>query len=366
MFTAIKKNFSRYAGVALLALALQACNKEFDKVPQPAAPANGNTLGQVLNTDPSFSILKAAVERAGLTSLFATNNRYTVFAPDNDAFAASGLSLAVVNALPAAQLQSILSYHVIPQALPSAQVPTTFPNVQMPTLLSLPGGNPLLKMSIFPSRRGNMVYVNNIPVKQADVQVGNTVVHKVAALVAPPTRLLADTIARDADLSYFRAAVARADEGQVGLARFDSLMKFGVANMTVLAPNNAAFQGLLTALLPAGTPISEAIFAALPVATVRGIIAYHLLARVVNGAPSPYRAYSVNFPATPTFLTTFVNASVPSHPGVQVQATFTGPLVTRLTFTGVGNGGVAANVVAADRPAVNGVFHKIDRVLLPQ
>lgn len=366
MLSIIKKKILLLACAAFAILGLQACNKEFEEVPAPAEPVSGPSLGQVLSADPNYSMLKAAVIRAGLENSFGTNIKYTVFAPDDAAFATSGITLEMINALPPVTLQALLSYHVIPQALTSAQIPGSFPNMIMPTLLPLTLNNPLLKVNIFPSKRGIQLYANNIPVKQADIRVGGTVVHKVAAVVVPPSRLLADTLARDPDLSYFRAAVARADEGQEGLARFDSLMKYGVVHMTVLAPTNDAFRSLLAQMLPPGTPISEAVFGALPVATVRGIIAYHLLAEIVNGSPVPYRAYSVNLPAMPTVLKTFVNVSVPAHPGVQAQASFTGPLATGITFLGAGNRGMAANVVAADRPAVNGVFHKIDRVLLPQ
>ena len=88
------------------------------------------------------------------------------------------------------------------------------------------------------------------------------------------------------------------------------------------------------------------------------------------------RAFSVNFASTPTFYTTLVNSAVSVHPGVNVQATFTGPFVTSLQFTGYGinpatgqaypTTPVAAKAVSMDHHAVNGVFHVIDQVLLPQ
>ena len=66
---------------------------------------------------------------------------------------------------------------------------------------------------------------------------------------SPPARLLKDTLNRVSDLTYFKAAVARADSGQVNLGRLDSLLNYAVTNMTVLAPNDAAFQNLIYGLV---------------------------------------------------------------------------------------------------------------------
>lgn len=364
MISNLSKKAASIIGVALAALVLQSCvkNTEFETVPAPPAPQPGGTsISQALAADPNLSLLKAAVDRAGIASAFGSDSRFTVFAPDNDAFAASGLSLAAINALPPATLQAILSYHVIPQAILSTAIPVDRFNLQMPTLLPLPGGNPLVKNSIFPGRTARGVYANNIPIKQADIAVGNSVVHKVAALVMPPSQLIAQIIGADADLSILRAVITRADSGQVGLNRLDSVTRFGLANITLFAPTNDAFR----ALFPPGTP-DAAIIGALntpqlfPAQTVRGIVVYHLLGS---------RAFSVSLPAGPAFVPTLLNGAVANHPGVRVTTSFTGPMATLVRLEGFGNINAnqpAARVLTADLNAVNGVVHKIDRVLLPQ
>ena len=305
----------------------------------------------MIETDASFSVLKAAAIKAGVLDLLKTKGAsYTVFAPDDAAFALSGINVAVINAMPAADLKSLLSYHVIPQSLPSAQITSSFPNVQMPTLLAIPSPAPFTaftKMNVFPSKRGSALFANNIPVKQADVTVGNGVIHKVAAVVAPPTKLIGQITGEDADLSFFRAAVARADSGQVGLNRLDSVMKFGLANVTVFAPSNDAVKKLLVAF---GLPPVEAAFDFVPVQTVRGLVAYHMLGS---------RAFSVNLPATTGTIATLLGAS--PFPPITVDRSTTLP-----RLTGAGNGGQFANFLSMDKNAVNGVVHKIDMVLLPQ
>lgn len=347
MFSVIKKPTFLALIVVALFVTTQSCNKEFEHIEESTPTNSGQTAGELIENDASFSILKAAITKAGLTNVLKAGNKLTVFAPDDAALTASGISLAAVNALPASQLQSLLSYHIIPQALPSAAIPTTFPNVQMPTLLPLLQTNPFAKMSIFPSRRNNTLFANNIPVTQADIAVGNGVVHKVARVVAPPTQLVAQIIGADNELSFFRAAVARADSGQTGLNRLDSVMKFGLANVTVFAPNNDACRQLLIGL---GLPPSEATFNFLPVQTVRAIVAYHMLG---------VRAFSVNLPATTSTIQTLLGAS--PFPQLTVDRSAAAP-----RLLGAGNGGMFANFTALDKNSVNGVVHIIDAVLRPQ
>lgn len=347
MFLLNKKIASLIFALALAAATMSSCNKEFEEI-EVAPQTTGATTGDLIETDASFSLLKAAAIKAGMLDLLKTKGAsYTVFAPDDAALTASGISLGVINALPASQLQSLLSYHIIPQALPSSKIAASFPNVQMPTLLPLLATNPFAKMSLFAGRQGALLFANNIPVTQADVVTANGVLHKVARVVAPPTQLVAQLIAADDDLSFFRAAVVRADSGQVGLNRLDSVMKFGLANLTVFAPGNNAVKELLVYM---GLPPSEAAFNFIPVQTVRGIVAYHMLG---------VRAFSVNLPAATTTIQTLLGA--PPYPQLTVDRSTALP-----RLTGAGNGGLYANFLYTDKNAVNGVLHKIDRVLIPQ
>jgi Secreted and surface protein containing fasciclin-like repeats len=364
MFSIIHKKF----GVALLATALlvmQSCNKEFEDIPTVTKPVPSNTIGDVIETDASFSILKVAATKAGLMPVLKNpDNKLTFFAVDDAAIAASGLSLAAINAMPAAQLNAILSFNIIPQALPSSSITALFPPLQMPTLLALDPTNPLVKMNIFISKRGTALYANNIPVKQADIAAGNGVIHKVAALVAPPSKLLSSLIYDDPQLSLFEAAILRGDVGSSGLTSIDFLLKYPVVNFTVFAPTNDAMKVVINQLSGGAVPLAapdqvfiDFINNFVPVQTAQGIVAYHILGT---------RAFAANLPEAATYIPTLVNLAVPSHPGVQVQSSFTGPFATGLKVTGVGNGGVASNVIVLDKNAVNGVLHIIDRVLLPQ
>jgi uncharacterized surface protein with fasciclin (FAS1) repeats len=338
--------------LTLIVIVAASCNKNVDDAtPINYPPGTGSTIGEVLNTNPSFSILKAAVTKAGLLPAVSDKNTvFTVFAPDDAAFTRSGISLALINALPAASVASIVQYHIIPgRSITSSAIPTSFPNVQMPTafVFPSPNTNPLVRFSNFPSKRGSNVWVNNIPVVTPDLATANGTIHVTFAMLNPPTRVLLDTMSRDADLSYFAAAVTAADAGVPAGSKFSDFLANPLANFTVMAPTNQAFINLLTFL---GLPASPSSLGFLPAQTVRGIVAYHLLLG---------RAFAANLPTVATPVPSLLSASISGAP--------------LLTFNASPGGGVkgAANptyssITAIDRHAINGVYHKIDQVLLPQ
>jgi hypothetical protein len=406
------------------AVAFSACNKKLEEfAPIPVAPyPTGTTIAATLTASANDSLFNRMLIRSGLQSLFADNTKQlTLFAVDSNGMkafvnAASGgaipanapssiVSAFLANTLPAGTAAGIIQYNTLGQKVLAANIGTAFPNFPYTSQIVLDPNQPFVRSSIFPVRGTTFSYVNNLPITAVDIQASNGVIHRTASVVTPPTTLLKGAIAGQATLKYFREAVARADSGAVGTSRIDSLLNFGVTNMTVLAPNDAAFQGLLTPLItgaliaqgvaPAtaaaqatalvnavdanGNPTvfrNPLLFAAIPASTVRGIVAYHVLASGTTSIVPNIRVFSVNVPGAPAFVKTLVNGSVAAHPGVNAVAAYTAgnPFPTSVQFRGLGTlpsggtpySGPAANVVLADRHSVNGVFHIIDRVLLPQ
>jgi uncharacterized surface protein with fasciclin (FAS1) repeats len=357
----------RFFVPALLVLfVLQACNKEFDDtdttppVINKPGPTGTSVINDLINSDTSFSFLKAAIAKAGLGATLSNNDiQLTLFAPDNAAFRRSGIpsEAVITSVLDEATVRSIVSYHLTPGYLPAAQIPTTFPNLQYATFLNpAPQLSPLLRLTIFPSRRDNGAWVNNIPIIEPDINASNGVLHRVFALVAPPSKSIYEIVTADTSLTFLVAALNRADSGRTTIAEgsLTEAVKSIGANLTLFAPINQAFRQMLAAM---SLPQSEAVFAGLPVNLVRGLIAYHLL----NA-----RAFSVNMPSAATSIPTLLNSGIPAHPGVNVEVAFTGPFVTSFQVTGAANGGASAAVIAQDIHATNGVIHKTDRVLLPQ
>ncbi|MBL0355622.1 MAG: fasciclin domain-containing protein [Chitinophagaceae bacterium] len=400
--------------LAMGAVFFSACNKlELDPVPNPQ-PAQGTTptLATLLD-DPNFSILKAAVSKAKLlTTLAAPTVRFTVFAPDDAAFTASGISAGVIGALDSATVTSIVKYHVVPQVVAASSIPGAFPNFQYPTILNpAPSVSALLRLTTFPSVRAGLgAWVNNVPIIATDIQAVNGVIHKVFRVVAPPSTDLWARINTDADLTYLKAAIARADSGVAAGSRLQDALNTAVnpsaigANLTIFAPTDAAMKTFVTgaiiqALVAQGLPlataqgqaaflvatygtliltnpgaISPALAAALTPAVAKGVVAYHILGSQSGSfAPPGIRVFSVNLPTTATFVKTLVNSAggpYALHPGVSVQAVFATlapsvAVVATATVKGVGNA-TASNVTTLDLHSINGVMHKIDQVLLPQ
>jgi uncharacterized surface protein with fasciclin (FAS1) repeats len=431
----------RLLTAAVVVAALFSCNKDLpDAEPIPSTPVSGATILETLN-DANYSFLKAAVTRASsvasptgnLAALLGDKNRvFTFFAPDDNAFKASFAALglpadiASLNAFRPGQLDTIIKYHLIGgQKYTAAAIAPAAPNLnlylQSSFLLQAPSAAvpPGLRMPIFAGKQGPVVFANNIPVIQPDVAVANGIIHKVAFALLPPSQVLWQRVATDPDLTYLLAAIQRADEGDAAKT-LESALKNPIANLTVFAPTNLAFQQLLTAqitgalipiitqqLIPmitqqlitggatpeeaaaqaptlaaaqapgiaqgqaAGLASTKDVFtnpalaSVLTPTTVKGIVVYHILGN---------RAFSVNLPPAPVNVPTLLNGAIPVHPGVAVQATLTPAGVTSATVKGAANA-TASNILinpsvgpggTSDQHFINGVLHKIDQVLRPQ
>ncbi len=419
MKTMINK-FKAYYLVILSGLVLTtSCNKDLEQlapIPTPVYPT-GNGIAATLAANANYSFYSALITRAGMTAtLNDLTKSFTLFAADNNGMklfvnAASGGAvplnapdatfLGFINTtLPVTSAAGIVSYNTVGQKFPAANIGNSFPNYPITTQIILDLTQPFVRMNIFPVR-GAVSYVNNLPLVSTDMAAANGIIHTAASVATPPAATLKTMLATESTLSYFRAAVARADSGSIGLSKFDSLLNYGVTNMTVLAPNDAAFQTLIfgmvyaqvlaatgnttiaTAQANAAVALGPAFFStpafygAVPASTVKGIVAYHLLASLTSSTTTPYqpniRVFSNNIPATPTFVKTLVNGSIGAHPGVMAQATYLGPIATSVNFSSYGTfppGGApfsyTANSVTLDKHAVNGVYHIINKVLLPQ
>ena len=413
--------------VTLFAMAgfISSCNKDLPEA-EPINPPvpTGNSIMETLN-DPNFTFLKAAVTRAS-TATSSTGNLstllankagvFTFFAPDDNAFKASLTALgmpadiASINFFRPGQLDTIIKYHLVGgEKITSGKVTPTNPNLnlylQSSFLLSPPSPTlpPGYRMPVFLGKQGSVLFANNIPVIQPDIEVANGVIHKVAFALLPPSQVLWQRVAADPDLTYLLAAIQKADEGDPAKT-LESALKNAAANLTVFAPTNTAFQQLLTgqitmALIPIVTqqliaggmdPVDAAAAApgiaqgqatalastpavftnpllasVLTPTVVKGIVVYHILGN---------RAFTVNMPVTAANVPTLLNGGIPAHPGVGLQATLMPTGVTAATVKGLGNA-TASNVQINPTPApggssdqlyINGVLHKIDQVLLPQ
>jgi uncharacterized surface protein with fasciclin (FAS1) repeats len=412
------------------AVFFSACNKlEVDPTPVETTQGTTPTLASLLD-DPSFSLLKAAVTKAGLMpALSSLTARYTVFAPDDAAITASltpilppGVTPAMyIAGLTQVQAAQLIQYHVLPQVVKASTIGTGFPNFQYPSMLNpAPSVSALLRLTTFPSVRAGLgAWVNNVPVTAADIEAVNGVLHKVFRIVMPPSTDLWAKIQSETDLTYLQAAIARADSGVAAGARLQDALNTSVnpsaigANLTVFAPTDAAMSAFVTGAItqalvnqgfppataqavagglvgafgptiisnpssipdvppiPPGTNIGARLAAVLTPTLAKGIVAYHVISSQSGTyAPPGLRVFSVNLPTTATNAKTLLNSAVAVHPGVTLQATFAslapGIAVVSAASVKGAANATASNVTSPDNHCVNGVIHKIDQVLLPQ
>ncbi|MEH1887738.1 fasciclin domain-containing protein [Nostoc sp.] len=144
-----------YAGTIL-------ATKSTDTVVEVASAHNLKTFVTALNT-------------AGLEKKLSSNDRFTVFAPTDAAFASlpKGTLKKLLKPENKVTLQKILTYHVLPNAIDSK----TLKSGQFKTL----EGSPL---NIKVKRTG--ITVNNARVIQKDIKASNGVIYQINTVIIPP------------------------------------------------------------------------------------------------------------------------------------------------------------------------------------
>jgi uncharacterized surface protein with fasciclin (FAS1) repeats len=315
----MKSRFVSKTGIAtfaifFLAFSFTSCKKDKDKEGSP------KTITDVVSTNANFSTLKSAVVKANLGTTLSGPGPFSVFAPDNDAFTASGITSSVIAALSAAQLKDILLYHTIGSKIMAADVPAG-PNAAVTTA----GGG-----TVYVTKSSNGVFVNGWKVTAADIAASNGVIHSIEHVLMPPAGNLVEVAQANSSLTYLVAAVVRASEGNTNVA--DVLSSAGP--FTVFAPTNQAF-------IDAGFPTIASIQAADP-NTLASILTYHVLSA---------RAFSSDL-ADGQNLTTVNGGTI--KVGLGSSATVKGNSNTS-----------ASTITAVNIMAANGVVHVINKVLLP-
>jgi len=309
----MKTNISKFR-LAIFAIAaltvFVSCSKDEDD-----KKTESKNIAQVASSNPDFSILVEALDKAGLVSAMEGTGPFTVFAPTNAAFNALFTQLGVsgISDLSAETLKPILLNHVISGNVKAMDIATGY----VETLNNYgPSGN---KVKLF-ILKGSNVMVDNSKVVTTDVIASNGTIHAIDKVILPPS--VVSHAINNPDFSILVQAVIKA-----GLV--DALSAPGP--FTVFAPTNAAFNELFAALGVSG--IDE-----LTADQLTPILLYH----VVSGNVV---ASQVSSGMVPTLKEGSNISIVANSMGVTLN----------------GN----SNVIATDVQGSNGVIHAIDAVLLP-
>ena len=312
---------------AVISLALSAsllmtgCNKNEDV---PAVI--GNTIAGIILNDSNFSSLEALMVKANLATTFDGTDPLTVFAPDNAAFAASGITSAVINGLSQAQAQTMLLYHTLISKVMSADLPAG-PNAKVLTYHN---------DSIFITKDTIGVFVNGNKLIQSDIMADNGVLHKIDRVLNAPAGNMEETIIVNG-LDSLAKAIARATNDSTGHPEIDSVLNS--AMLTFFAPTDSAFADLLATM-------SMSAIDSLPIDTLVNLLTYHIV---------PGRAFSSDLTDGPLTMLSGGIATINLTNGLNG-----GP-----TITGANNGGNPSKITIPNIISRNGVVHIIDRVLIP-
>lgn len=309
----IKNLFSALSFFALSVLFVS-CEKE------DSTPTTPSITAQVV-AGANFSLLESAVVKAKLATTLDGAGPFTVFAPTDDAFTASGITASTISSLTEEQLKAILLYHTVPSTILAANVPAG-PNAKVITA----GGD-----SIFVTKNASGVFINGINVTQADVLASNGVIHLISKVLLPPAGNIVEVAQSNSNFSFLVAAVVRASSGTTNVA---SILSTG-GPFTVFAPTNDAFKA-------AGFADIAAINAADP-NTLASILTYHVV---------PGRVFSSD-------LTNGATPATANGGTVTIALSGSGATVKGKTNA------TASNIIATNVMARNGVIHVIDKVLLP-
>jgi len=225
------KFFSRNNLAAALFLTLGVAIASCKKSSSTTTPAGPGTIAAQVSTGSDFTLLYAAVQKAGLAATLSSAGPFTVFAPTDSAFNASGITSSVINSLSAGELDTILLYHTLTSEILAANVPA----------------GPDAKVT-------------------PNIMASNGVIHTIGKVLIPSFgNNLVQAVEADTSLSLLVAAVVRASAGSTNVAAV--LSSGGI--FTVFAPTNNAFRA-------AGFPDTSAINAASP-ATLTSILTYHVI-----------------------------------------------------------------------------------------
>ncbi len=259
------------------------------------------TLLEIALRDPDFSTLAAAVNAAGLTEALQEGGPFTLFAPNNAAFAK--LPPGTLESLLAnpEQLKSILLYHVVPGRVPSKDL--------TPGLIRTAQGAPAV-ISLTP-----FAAIDDARILATDVQAATGIVHVIDKVIIPPNDI-PTLVQKDPSLSTLAAALQAA-------SLVEKLKAEGP--FTLFAPSNEAFSKLppdvLNGLLQNPEKLAQLLF-------------YHVV-------PSRIAAGDLKVGVIPTaFGGTGVYISLDPFPKVN-----------------------ESRIVATDLRAANGIIHIIDTVL---
>lgn len=309
------KTLSKLVTILFVAITFSSCSND-DDGPEPFVPTS--SIVELAQGSPQLSSLVTALTKyPDLVTLLSGDGTFTVFAPNNDAFAVllGAIGQTSIDDIPEDVLKNVLQYHVFASAALPANAVTT-------GTVTMANGE---DADIVADSNG--VTIANATVIAVDGLATNGVVHIVDSVMVPPSVLpIVGTIVAPAyfnkNFTTLIAAVLAADPSILELLLSNGPSDNG---LTLFAPTNDAFA--------AAGPVD--------VNNIEGLLAYHVVDDTVMASGLPVSG---------------IAAAEVSAIGGNLYITNAGGAVSI-------NG--TTTVTATDIIGSNGVVHVIDRTLTP-
>lgn len=259
----------------------------------------------------SFKTLAAALESADLAEALKGKGPFTVFAPNDEAFAKlpKGTVESLLKPESKGALIDILKYHVVAGAVRSGQV------VKISNATTLNG------QRVEIAAKNGVVTIDGAKVVTVDIECSNGIIHVIDSVILPSSKNIAATASQ---AGQFKTLLAAAKAAKL----VDALS--GDKPLTVFAPTDEAF-----ARLPNGTV--ESLLKPENREQLKQILLYH----VVEGRVYSEQALKQD------------EAETLEGASLQISSRKGGAFINESKLT------------ALDVEASNGVIHVIDRVLMP-
>lgn len=304
--------------LASAAAAVAVLVASFAFAPARTQAAEPGTIVDVAVGAGQFTTLVSLLQATGLDAALAGDGPFTVFAPNDEAFAKVPKPVLNELAKDPEALKKVLLFHVAAGKFEAAQV------VGLKSVTTLEGSSATVRVA------GPRVMIENAGVIATDVQASNGVIHVIDRVILPApigktiSELMAkpDLVTTAIEAKQFTTLVALVQ--QAGLA--DVLKNEGP--FTVFAPTDEAFAAVPQEVLEALAADTDAL---------KNVLLYH----VVDGRVPAGKVVTLD--KVKTLQGSEATITV-SDEGVKIDN---------------------ANVIKTDVTARNGIIHVIDAVILP-
>jgi transforming growth factor-beta-induced protein len=296
--------------VLTAAVVLVSCEDDDDVVDDDPV----GTIYQEISGANNYTILEAAINKAGLQSTLEGSGSFTLFAPNDNAFVSAGIT--DLDDYSADELAAILQYHMVDSEIDFAALSG---QEEVETLNGIVYVTPFNDNNFLNARAGFL---------QADAEATNGVIHVIDRVLFPPENEISAIITESEGLSILEEALL-----QVGVEN----VLTGSGPYTIFAPSDDAFTALFDELDV--TTINE-----LSDEQLMDILQYHIVSDRV-------------------FSTELVAGDQGTLLGQNFAIDFEGNSIVIIDDNETSEDAV---VVAGDFLGTNGIVHIVDEVLLPE